>query len=404
MMDTAKLLKAIIENAIDGIITIDRNGIVESINPAALKLFGYEAVEVVGNNVSMLMPEPDHSNHDGYLQNYHRTGEKKIIGIGREVRGLRKDGSTFPFRLAVSEVHLENKTAFTGFVHDLSKEKEAEEKLLQHMEELEATVSNRTKDLIKLVSELEKAKSEVSLSLEKEKELNQLKSRFVSMASHEFRTPLSAVQLSASLIEKYLEKSDSANVLKHTGRIKNSVQLLTSILNDFLSLERLEAGKVSANQQEINLVRLAEEITEEMQLICKTNQHIVYQHTGSSGRVVLDANLLKNCIINLISNAIKYSGENTFIEFNTEITGDICTLVVKDDGIGIPLEDQKNLFEPFFRAHNTGNIPGTGLGLNIVKRYVSLMGGTVSCQSAQNTGTVFTLSFGNTTLPLSNGN
>ena len=393
MLDTAKLLKAIIENAIDGIITIDRHGIVESINPAASTLFGYDADEVIGNNVSMLMPEPDHSRHDGYIANYLNTGEKKIIGIGREVRGLRKDGTTFPFRLAVSEVHYENKIAFTGFVHDLSKEKEAEEKLFQHMEELEATVSNRTKDLIKLVSELEKTKSEVSQSLEKEKELNQLKSRFVSMASHEFRTPLSAVQLSASLIEKYAAKPDLPNVFKHTGRIKSSVQLLTSILNDFLSLERLEAGKVMADLKEINLVEIAEEITEEMQLICKTNQHIVYQHTGAEGKFVMDANLLKNSIINLISNAIKYSGEDSFIEFTTEISGDTCQVVVKDDGIGIPEGDQKNLFEPFFRAHNTGNIPGTGLGLNIVKRYVSLMGGEVTCQSAQDKGTVFTLTF-----------
>ena len=392
-MDTSRLLTAIIENAIDGIITIDRNGVVESINPAALRLFGYKASEVIGNNVSMLMPEPDHSNHDRYLRNYHETGEKKIIGIGREVRGRRKDGSTFPFRLAVSEVHYEDKTIFTGFVHDLSKEKDAEDQLLHHMEKLEATVSDRTKDLIKLVSELEKAKSEVSLSLEKEKELNQLKSRFVSMASHEFRTPLSAVQLSASLIEKYIEKPDFSNVLKHTGRIKNSVQLLTSILNDFLSLERLEAGKVTVNQEEINLVQLAEEITEEMQLICKTNQHIVYQHTGSTGMFKFDGNLLKNCIINLISNAIKYSGEDSFIEFNTEINDNLCTIVIKDDGIGIPEEEQKNLFEPFFRAHNTGSIPGTGLGLNIVKRYVSLMSGKVTCQSALHKGTIFTLTF-----------
>src|SRR5690606_18501044 len=195
-----------------------------------------------------------------------------------------------------------------GFVHDLSKEKDAEEKLRHYTEELEETVSKRTKDLIKLVSELEKAKSEVSISLEKEKELNQLKSRFVSMASHEFRTPLSSVQLSASLIEKYVEKPDVSNVLKHTGRIKNSVQLLTSILNDFLSLERLEAGKITVNKEEINIVQLAEEITEEMQLICKANQHIVYQHTGATGKFFLDANLLKNCAINLISNAIKYSG------------------------------------------------------------------------------------------------
>src|SRR5690606_36512210 len=189
------------------------------------------------------------------------------------------------------------------------------------------------------------------------------------------------------------EKPDLANVLKHTTRIKNSVQLLTSILNDFLSLERLEAGKVLAKNEAINLVELADEITEEMQLICKANQHIVYQHTGSDGKFVLDGNLLKNSIINLIYNAIKYSGENTFVEFNTEINADTCTIIIKDDGIGIPEEEQKSLFEPFFRAHNTGNIPVTGLGLNIVKRYVSLMGGEVTCHSTQDKGAIFTLTF-----------
>lgn len=392
-MDSAKLLEAIIENAIDGIITIDKRGIVESINPAALRLFGYEANEVIGQNISMLMPQPYRSEHDGYMENYHSTGQKKIIGIGREVRGMCKDGSTFPFRLAVSEVKFEEKTIYTGFIHDLSKERAAEDKLVHYTEELERKVEERTKDLITTVGELEKAKAEVSVSLEKEKELNQLKSRFVSMASHEFRTPLSSVQLSASLIEKYVTKPDVDSVMKHTSRIKNSVQLLTSILNDFLSLERLEAGSITVNQQLVNLVQLGEEITEEMQLICKKNQHIVYQHTGATGEFVFDGNLLKNSIINLISNAIKYSGEDTFIEFYTEINDGQCTIIIKDNGIGIPEEDQKNLFEPFFRAHNTGSIPGTGLGLNIVQRYVKLMGGSVSFQSAQHQGTTITLYF-----------
>lgn len=392
-MDTSKLLTAIIEHAIDGIITIDSRGLVESINPAGLELFGYDEDEVVGQNISILMPEPHRSSHDNYIANYLRTGNKKIIGIGREVRGQRKDGTTFPFRLAVSEVVMRDKKIFTGFIHDLSKEKEVEEKLVRYTEKLELTVSERTKDLIKLVGELEDAKSEVSVSLEKEKELNQMKSRFVSMASHEFRTPLSSIQLSADLIDKYAAKPDLANVLKHTGRIKNSVQLLTSILNDFLSLERLETDRVIAKMEEINLVQLGEEIAEEMQLICKKNQHIVYQHTGSTGTFELDSNLVKSSVINLISNAIKYSGEDTFIEFNTEIADNTCILTVKDNGIGIPQEDHKNLFEPFFRANNTGSIPGTGLGLNIVKRYAMLMGGTVSFSSELHKGTTITLTF-----------
>ena len=130
-----------------------------------------------------------------------------------------------------------------------------------------------------------------------------------------------------------------------------------------------------------------------MQLIAKQNQNIVYQHTGTTSMVKLDQTLLRNCIINLIGNAIKYSGENTFIEFNSEITPDKLIVVIKDNGIGIPDTDQKHLFEAFFRAHNTGNIPGTGLGLNIVTRYASLMEGKIEFKSKVNQGTSFTISF-----------
>jgi two-component system sensor kinase FixL len=144
-----------------------------------------------------------------------------------------------------------------------------------------------------------------------------------------------------------------------------------------------------------NLVSLSEEITEEMQMIAKQDQHIIYEHTGARNMVKLDQNLLKNCMINLISNAIKYSGENTFIEFNTEINEHGCKVIVKDNGIGIPETDQVYLFEPFFRAHNTGNIPGTGLGLNIVRRYASLMKGTLQFKSIINQETTFILSFAN---------
>lgn len=392
-MEQGRLLNAIIDNAIDGILTIDERGIIESINPAALKLFGYGPEEVLGKNIKVLMPEPDKSAHDGYLSRYKHTGEKRIIGIGREVRGLRKDGSTFPFRLAVSEVQYLQRKIYTGFIHDLSKEKEAEERLREYASELEDLVDERTRSLKKTVVALKEAKEEVSLSLIKEKELNQMKSRFVSMASHEFRTPLSSVQLSASLIEKYAQPFDNRNIEKHVGKIKNAVGNLTTILNDFLSLERLEAGNVAPAFSSFDLVKFSEEITEEMQMIAKQDQNIIYQHTGLQSIIHLDQNLLRNCMINLISNAIKYSGENTFIEFNTEINDNNCLITIKDNGIGIPQADQVHLFEPFFRAHNTGNIPGTGLGLNIVLRYASLMNGKVHFESVINQGTTFILSF-----------
>lgn len=392
-MENASLLKAIIQTAIDGILTITERGIVESINPSACHLFGYSPDEVIGNNISMLMPSPDREQHDGYLLRYQRTRDPHIIGKGREVKGLRKNGTTFPFRLAVSEVKYAGRTIYTGFVHDLSKEKEAEERIKEYALELEQLVQERTSSLRNTVKALEDAKEEVSLSLEKEKELNQLKSRFVSMASHEFRTPLSAIQLSAALVEKYSQKSDQANISKHVNKIKSAVGNLTTILNDFLSLERLEAGKVEPAFGNFDLVKFSEEITEELQMVAKQNQIIIYQHTGLSSTLSLDQNLLKNCIINLVANAIKYSGENTFIEFNTEITENQCKITVKDNGIGIPETDHKYLFQPFFRAHNTGNIPGTGLGLNIVVRYASLMNGTLSFKSSLNLGTIFTITF-----------
>jgi two-component system sensor kinase FixL len=392
-MENARLLNAIIENAIDGIITINQHGLIESLNPAALKLFGYDIEEVIGQNIKVLMPEPDKGAHDGYLSRYEHTGEQRIIGKGREVRGLRKDGSTFPFRLAVSEVQYEERKIYTGFIHDLSKEKEAEERLREYAAELEDLVDERTKSLKKTVSALREAKEEVSLSLEKEKELNQMKSRFVSMASHEFRTPLSSVQLSASLIERYAEPFDNNNIKKHVSKIKGAVGNLTTILNDFLSMERLEAGRVEPKFSSFDLVKLSEEITEEMQILAKQDQSIIYQHTGLKSTIHLDQNLLKNCMINLIGNAVKYSGENTFIEFNTEIKGDQCFITISDNGIGIPESDQEHLFEPFFRANNTGNIPGTGLGLNIVLRYATLMNGALQFESTINKGTKFILSF-----------
>ncbi len=141
------------------------------------------------------------------------------------------------------------------------------------------------------------------------------------------------------------------------------------------------------------MVSFAEEITDELQLVAKQNQYIIYQHTGTANMANLDQNLLRHCITNLIGNAIKYSGENTFIEFNTEIAPEQCVITIKDNGIGIPETDQKHLFEAFFRAHNTGNIPGTGLGLNIVARYAGLMNGRVDFKSEVNQGTSFTITF-----------
>lgn len=395
-MDNESRLRAIIHTAIDGIITIDQRGIIETLNPAAANIFEYEAEEVIGKNISILMPEPDRGKHDEYIQNYQRTGVKKIIGIGREVLGRKKSGATFPFLLSVSEVVLQDKIIYTGIIHDITQLKEAEEAFRKLNTELEERVQQRTSELFDAIKKLKEtnskqkeAEAEVRKSLEKEKELNELKSRFVTLASHEFRTPLSTILSSVSLIAKYDEMGERGKISKHIQRIKSSVTNLTAILNDFLSLSKLEEGMVTNYPSEFNVQQLGKEIQEEMFPLLNDAQHIIHKHAGAE-IVYLDRNIVKNILLNLISNAIKYSEKGT-IELSVISTNSNILFTVTDQGMGIPEEDKPFLFTRFFRAKNAGNIQGTGLGLNIVKRYVELLNGYIATESQLGIGTTFTI-------------
>lgn len=262
---------------------------------------------------------------------------------------------------------------------------------------LEKRVEQRTRDLAMALQELEqtnanllKAEKEILKTLEKERELNALKSRFVTMASHEFRTPLSTILSSASLIAKYNSPEDESNRHRHITRIKSAVNNLTTILNDFLSISKLEEGKVVCNPIVFDIEELTYEVSEEMTALAKDGQQIRCQHVGRK-EVVLDKNLTRNVLINLISNAIKYSKEGKSIDVRTDLQNSHLEIQVEDHGIGIPESEQGHLFTRFFRAQNASNIQGTGLGLTIVKRYVDLMQGTVSFQSVENQGTVFAI-------------
>lgn len=256
-----------------------------------------------------------------------------------------------------------------------------------------AALDISNKDLTESILAMELSQEKVNRLLDKEKHLNSLKSRFVSMASHEFKTPLTAIQLSAELLSNIGVELDHPTVKKYTGTIKNASKNLTNILNDFLSLELLESGRIDPILGDFDLVKFATDITEDMQSLAKKGQQISYRHVGKDRVVTLNPSLLKNSIINLISNAIKYSGTDSLIGFSTRITASRLTIIIRDNGIGIPKDDQKHLFEAFFRAHNTGNIPGTGLGLNIVTRYTSLMNGKIRFKSKLGSGTVFTITF-----------
>jgi len=232
--------------------------------------------------------------------------------------------------------------------------------------------------------ELEQARA-----LEREKELGQMKSRFVSMASHEFRTPLSAILSSASLIEKYEEKDQQPNRQKHTSRIKSSVSNLTGILNDFLSFDKLSSNLVECEISEVNVCNVLNYAIEEVSSLKKKTQEIVIEIDESKCIFNTDEKILKNILLNLLSNGLKYSKEDGEVEVNLEISEGILSIKVSDSGIGIPKSDQVRLFERFFRAENVSNIQGTGLGLNIVKKYTEILGGSISFTSVENEGTTF---------------
>ena len=406
----AKRLEAIINTATDGIITIDDQGIIETINPAAARLFAYNPKDVIGEKINILMPAPYRQEHDGYMHQYHRTGKAKIIGIGREVEGQRSDGTVFPFRLAVSEMRIDNRRLYTGIVHDLSDIKAAERRIIELNRALEEKVAQRTEDLANAVDQLlstnqllkqeieerqaienQLRENEVELqeALTKEQELGALKSRFVSMASHEFRTPLSTILSSVELVEMYQTEEQHPKRLKHINRIKAAVGNLNDILNDFLSLSKLEEGRLGAIKEEVELGPFLLQLEDEVSMLLKTGQVLDFTHVTNEWIIQTDPKILRNILLNLLSNASKYSTEDTTIHLKVLKAEDAYHFEVEDHGMGIPVEDQKHLFTRFFRAHNVENIKGTGLGLHIVQRYLDLLNGTIEFTSELGAGSTF---------------
>jgi PAS domain S-box-containing protein len=238
------------------------------------------------------------------------------------------------------------------------------------------------------VTQQKRAEKNMLKTLDKERQLNELKSRFVAMASHEFRTPLSTILTSLSLVARYTAPEQEANRLKHYNRIRSSVHNLTGILNDFLSLDKLETGMIATNPEQIELRTFLEDMVDELQSLCKDGQIISLQFEND-GIVKADKNMLRNIVMNLISNALKYSGENQAVEVKVAFKDAKVYVSVIDHGIGIPEADQLHMFERFFRAHNATNIQGTGLGLNIVKKYLDLMGGDIWFESTLGNGSIF---------------
>lgn len=235
---------------------------------------------------------------------------------------------------------------------------------------------------------LEQSQKELSEALDKEKQLNEIKSRFVSMASHEFRTPLSTILSSASLVSKYPGSEENEKREKHIRRIKDSVNHLNELLEDFLSLGKLEEGKVSITVTRFIIKDFLEDIIDEMKELLKTGQEIKVAYEGDE-QFITDKRMLKNILLNLLSNATKFSEGGKSIWVTVSNLHHILSITVRDEGIGIPEDDLPHLFDTFFRGKNVSNIQGTGLGLPIIKRYLHLLNGDITVASRYNEGTTF---------------
>jgi PAS domain S-box-containing protein len=373
--ETIAYIHALDESSIVAI--TNQKGIITHVNENFCKISKYDKQELLGQDHRIINSgyHPKEFIRDLWVSIAHGT-----IWRG-ELKNKAKDGSYYwvdttivPFLNDQGKPY-----QYLAIRSDITQRKLAEEEIIQINKDLEGKVNLRTQEL--------------TAALEREKELSELKSRFVSLASHEFRTPLSAILSSASLIGHYKEWDQDDKRQKHINRIKSSVEHLTDILDEFLSLERLEQGKVEVLRTPFKLVEFMEDMINEMEgMLAKKDQKIQASYQGQTD-VYLDKKILRHILLNLLSNASKYSAQEKTIHISTTVSKTIVTISVKDEGVGIPEDAQRDIFSKFFRASNVGHIQGTGLGLNIVKKYVELLGGTIDFSSRENEGSVFTVKF-----------
>ena len=397
-------MSSLFENATEGIILTNGSGNIVLVNPAADGMFGYTNGELIGNPIEILIPDHVKNHHHGVRDGFYQKPSNRVMGRGRDLYGRKKDGTALPVEVSLSHYRKENELFVIAFIVDITKRKEIEVNMKrQQVElenisheirklnaELEIKVEERTMILKEALQKLEQSQTELSEALDKEKQLNEIKSRFVSMASHEFRTPLSTVLSSASLLSKYTREGEQDKRNRHIDKIKNSVKHLNDILEDFLSLGKLDEGRIETHISEFDLQKCIQDTIDEINPLLKKDQRIEHLHSGNQ-TIASDKKLLRNVIINLCSNAIKFSNEGTKIIIKSNIDNNNALVAVADKGIGIGEEDQKHLFSTFFRGVNAMNIEGTGLGLHIVKRYADLLGGRIELKSKLNEGTTVTI-------------
>lgn len=361
LLSAKKYTSNILKSMSDTLIVISPEGMIITINNAACRMLNYEEHEIIGQHFKKIYIKKELPFNEAQFNNLIENS----CNSNFETTYLAKDGNKIPVSFSSSL-------------------------LLNENQEIEGIVC-----VAQDITERKRAEAEINNALKIEKELNELKSRFITMASHEFRTPLATILSSTELLEHYSYKWTEEKKIEHFQRVQTAVKNMTQLLNDVLLIGKAESGKIEYNPTLLNLGKLCQDNTEEVQAIAGTKHILTFSSVGQSNDVFIDEKLLRHILNNLLTNAVKYSPEGGPVLFNLICDREAAVFSIQDRGIGIPPEDEEKLFESFHRGTNVSTIPGTGLGLAIVKKSVELHGGKITMKSEVGVGTTFTV-----TLPL----
>lgn len=360
----------------EGIYGLDVRGNVTFVNPAAAEIIGWEMEDLIGRSMHKIL---HHSKAGG--SNYPREEcpiyaafkDGKVHRVENEVF-WRKDGTSFPVEYISTPMHDEKGELIGAVVtfRDITQRKLSESILQQANEELEKRVAQRTKELSQANQQL--------------KQLNEVRSRFVAMVCHEFRNPLNNISFLVSSLMRYSRQLSTNQKNEYLLDIEANIDRMTQMTDELLVISKIDNESINLESEWLDLVDFGRQIIAELQQTNSNNQ-VKFNCKLTELKVKLDRRLLRSIIINLLSNAVKYSPENTEINFSLQVKGDRAIVAIEDRGIGIPRCDKSRIFEPFHRGKNVSNIPGTGLGLHIVKKFVNILGGKIKISSQKNKGT-----------------